>query len=173
MPSGLFALELVRLDRAEPTERAETVEAMDSIEGLLPFCCSENVRGGSEGDGSLADERAGRGGRFGRGLPFVPLVTGGVAVLAGWLPTGLVELMPLLNTGGLFVDAERWSVGRFGSGGGGAFLFSGNTWWYEGGGEEGVSWWVVSLTLNAAILSLMERGATGCSLSAMATKTRS
>lgn len=118
-PSGLFVLVLVRLDSAEPVDLAETVEATDSMDDLLPVCCSDGLRGGSEGTGlssSTVDVRAGRGGRLG--------VCGAAA---GWFPVGFVELTPLLSTGGLFTDAERCSAGRFGNGGGGAFLFSGKT----------------------------------------------
>lgn len=73
------------------------------------------------------------------------------------MPTVLVELRPLLKTGGLFTELERCSAGRLGRGGGGglAFLY-GTAWSYVGGGEEGVG--ATLLRFKAAILSLMDCG---------------
>lgn len=157
---------LVRLDSAEAVDLADMVEATDSMDARLPFsCCSEGRRGGSAGTGDVPPCCEGLGGSDGRtlGLSGVLLwIPGGgskspLASGAGWLPIGLVELTPLLRTGGLFVVLARCSAGRLGSGGGGglAFLY-GTACSYVGGGEVGVG--ATLLRLRAAILSLMDCG---------------
>lgn len=127
-------LALVLVDMADTDDRAEIVDDIDSIDGFLPprLGDSDGLLGGREGGGGLAplllDGRGGKAGTaagdLGRGT-----ITVGVSeetAMFGWLPIGREVVVPLFNTGGLFVDWLRRAGSGLcpgGGGGGGLFFF--------------------------------------------------